>query len=128
MSQSSKQLINSADRSMGKIGCGRDLESRFNPTNGYSDTSEHLRDDDDQCAGREVAGWGLRSTAPNKKQKRLAQCSQRPHRPHFFQGGEKVPWPIGGLFAALKKRERRGGKAGYPNSKEKALRSLAQKR
>ncbi len=112
MSQSSKQLINSADRSVGKIGCGRDLESRFNPTNGYSDASEFLREGDDYDGYvHGGCGLGAASAAPNKKQKRLAQRSHRPHRPHLKRR-RKGPLAIGGPFRRLEKAERRRGGRG----------------
>lgn len=75
---------------------------------------------------REVACWGPRAVCQTKS---VWHTARNGPIAHILLGGEKVPWPIGGLFRRPEKAgEERGGRAGYHNNKEKALRSLAQKR
>jgi hypothetical protein len=84
MSQSSEQLTNSADGSMGKIGRGRIWISRFNQTSRCSHAQQK-----NNYGERKGCGLGAARAAPNKK--RLAQLFAQAPSPSSLLGGEKSP-------------------------------------
>ena len=55
-------------------------------------------------AKTKVAGWGLRALRQTKS---VWHSARNGPIAHILLGGEKVPWPIGGLFRRPEKRERR---------------------
>jgi hypothetical protein len=61
---------------------------------------------------REVAGWGLRALRQTKS-KSVWHSARTDPIARILKGGEKSPWPFGGLFPRLEKAgEERDGKGG----------------
>jgi hypothetical protein len=63
---------------------------------------------------------GSRAALRQTKSKSVWHSARNGSIAHILQGGEKAPWPFGGLFRRLKKAgEERGGRAGYHKSNQR---------
>jgi hypothetical protein len=71
------------------------------------------------CSNTTVAGWGPRS---QRQTKSVWHSARDGPIARILLSGEKVPWPIGGLFRRSEKTgEERGGKAGCHKKQSIAL-------